>query len=141
VPYVREMLHLGLEGAARRLQQLSPVLATQFLLSPLEDVDFTAPNLFLLNCYESLAVGVASLTMDPVVRTLSGQDVPVADLLLSPQPVTVYLRVPQRKLRTFAPFISLVYDGIIGELLDLYDTRRSVRHASRRRRPPSAGAP
>jgi type IV secretion system protein VirD4 len=121
LPYARLMIRAGLSRAARRLRALSTELATQFL-----DVEFEEANLsdrFLLSAWGTLTARMRSLLTETVVRTVSGTDLNVPDVMQGTSPVTVYLRWPERDLLVLSPLVRLIWGSIIDELITTYDKR------------------
>jgi type IV secretion system protein VirD4 len=121
--YARELIHLGLSGAAARLQALSPFLATQFL-----DMEYNQANFeddrFLLSSWGTLSIRLRQLLTDSVVRSLTGTDFAVSDIMRGQRPVTVYLRLPEQDLAALAPFTRLLWQSFIGELITTFDNAR-----------------
>jgi type IV secretion system protein VirD4 len=118
-PYVRLLIRAGLAQAARRLHELSPELATQFL-----DVAFAEANFsdrFLLSAWGTLSARMRPLLTETVVRALAGSDFTAAELMQSPTPVTVYLRWPERDLLVLAPLVRLLWGSLIDELITTFD--------------------
>jgi hypothetical protein len=114
LPYVREIIRSGLPSAAERLHSISPDLATQFL-----DVSFMDANLsdrFLLSSWGTLSARMRPLLTETVVRSLSGADFQAGELINARQPVTVYLRWPERDLLSLSPLVRLVWGSLIDGL-------------------------
>ena len=119
LPYVRQIIRLGLAGAAARLNQVDPALATQFL-----DVSFTDANLsdrFLLSSWGTLTARLRPLLTETVVRCFTQSDFAAGELLCSEKPVTVYLRWPERDLLALSPLVRLLWGSLIDELITTYD--------------------
>ncbi len=119
LPYTRQITRLGLAGAAKRLHELSPELATQFLDVGFEDANFT--DRFLLSAWGTLTVSIKPLLTETVVRCFHGSDFKPADLLQTDRPITVYLRWPERDLLALSPLVRLLWGSIIDELITTYD--------------------
>src|SRR3954447_337928 len=66
LPYVRQLLRTGLPGVAERLYLLDPVLATQFLDVPYEQVNYE--DRFLLSAWSALPARMKPLLTENVVR-------------------------------------------------------------------------
>jgi type IV secretion system protein VirD4 len=117
--FVREVVRLGLFGAATRLQALDSNLATQFL-----DINYTHADFqdkFLVSCWGTLSARMRLLLTEETVRCFSGVDFTASDIMRSVRPVTVYLRWPERDLLALAPLIRLVWKSLIDELTYTYD--------------------
>jgi len=119
LPYVRQITRLGLAGAAKRLHELSPELATQFLDVGYEDANFT--DRFLLSAWGTLTASIKPLLTETVVRCFHGSDFKPADLMQIDRPITVYLRWPERDLLALSPLVRLLWGSIIDELITTYD--------------------
>jgi type IV secretory pathway TraG/TraD family ATPase VirD4 len=56
-----------------------------------------------------------------VVKSLSGSDFRIADLLMGERPVTIYLNWPESKLFALKPVMKLLWGTFTSELKDTYD--------------------
>ncbi len=119
LPYTRQITRLGLAGAAKRLHELSPELATQFLDVGFEEANFT--DRFLLSAWGTLTASIKPLLTETVVRCFHGSDFKPADLMHTDRPITVYLRWPERDLLALSPLVRLLWGSIIDELITTYD--------------------
>src|SRR2546421_1419655 len=118
--YVRQITRLGLTGAAKRLQELSPELATQFLDQNFEEANFT--DRFLLSAWGTLTASIKPLLTETVVRTFHGSDFTPSQLMRTEKPITVYLRWNERDLLALSPLVRLLWGSLIDELITTYDT-------------------
>jgi type IV secretion system protein VirD4 len=129
LPYVRHMIRSPLPDVAARLNMLSPDLAIQFLqvrFDP-ETVDKTFfDNKFLISAWETVTSRLKPLLTETVVRTLAGTDVTPQEIMCSKQPVTVYLRWPERDLLTLSPLVRLIWGSLIDGLTTTYDDAKGV---------------
>jgi hypothetical protein len=73
LPYVRQMIDLGLKNAALRLQAISPPLSTGFLYQPLKDTNFKDDG-FLISSWGTLVSRLFPLLTANVLRCFSGSD-------------------------------------------------------------------
>ena len=119
LPYTRGITRLGLPAAAKRLHELSPELATQFLDVSFPEANFT--DRFLLSAWGTLTASIKPLLTETVVRCFHGSDFTPADLLQTDRPITVYLRWPERDLLALSPLVRLVWGSLIDELITTYD--------------------
>jgi type IV secretion system protein VirD4 len=122
LPYARQIIRLGLSGAAARLNQVDPALATQFL-----DVRFSEASLsdrFLLSSWGTLTARLRPLLTETVVRCFTQSDFTAQELLCSDKPVTVYLRWPERDLLALSPLVRLLWGALIDELITSFDTKQ-----------------
>jgi type IV secretion system protein VirD4 len=121
-PFVRQMVRMGLLGAAKQLFRISPELATQFLEAEFEEANFD--DRFLLSAWGTLSVRVRFLLTDSVVRCLSGTDFTAKDVMCSEKPVSVYIRLPEQDLLSLAPLVRLLYESLIGGLITTFDSAK-----------------
>ena len=78
--FVRDVVRLGLFGAATRLQVLNPDLATQFL-----DINYTHADFqdkFLVSCWGTLSARMRLLLTEETVCCFSGVDFTASIALL-----------------------------------------------------------
>src|SRR2546421_1017654 len=120
LPYTRGITRLGLTGAAKRLQDISPELATQFLDQHFEEANFT--DRFLLSAWGTLTASIKPLLTETVVRTFHGSDFTPSQLMRTEKPITVYLRWNERDLLALSPLVRLLWGSLIDELITTYDT-------------------
>jgi len=55
---------------------------------------------------------------EAAVRTFGGSDFGPSELYTAARPVTVYLRWPERNLEALVPLVRLVWDSLLGELIE-----------------------
>jgi type IV secretion system protein VirD4 len=120
LPYVRQHLRSGLPAVAQQLHELDPVLATQFLDVPYEQVNYE--DRFLLSAWSTLTARLKPLLTETVVRCFTSSDFQAADIMRSDKPVTVYLRWPERDLLALSPLVRLLWGSFIDELITTYDS-------------------
>src|SRR4051794_13780518 len=120
LPYTRRLLRCGLPGVVEQLHGLDPVLATQFLDVPYEQVNYE--DRFLLSAWSTLTARLKPLLTETVVRCFTGSDFESSDLLRSKSPVTIYLRWPERDLLALSPLVRLLWGSFIDELITTYDS-------------------
>ncbi len=119
LPYARHMIRSGLTATAKRLNTISPDLATQFLDVAFGDANFS--DRFLLSAWGTLSARMRPLLTETVVRSLSGADFTPWELMRSARAVTVYLRWPEQDLLALSPLVRLLWGSFIDELLAAYD--------------------
>jgi type IV secretion system protein VirD4 len=119
LPFVRLVVGAGLKEAAATVQAIDPKLATRLLDGPYQSTDFD--NRFLLSAWGTLTARLWPLLTENLVKTFNGHDLRPSELLLSPKPVSVYLRWPERDLLALSPLVRLIWDSLIGELITTYD--------------------
>jgi type IV secretion system protein VirD4 len=127
LPFVQEMIGLGLIGVSEKLEMLSrlhnmqPNLATKFLDVDIDNADFK--DKFLLSCWGTLKPRMELLLADPTVRCFNKPDFTGKGIITSKTPITVYLRWPERDLHALSPIIRLVWKSLIDEMMDTYDNQ------------------
>src|SRR5205807_374677 len=104
--YARSLIRSGLTSAAKHLNQVDPILATQFLDLPYEDANFT--DRFLLSAWGTLKARMKPLLTETVVRSLTHSDFTAEQLLFAKKPVSVYIRWPERDLLMLSPLVRLL---------------------------------
>src|SRR6266487_211535 len=118
-PYARLLIRNGLTDAVARLQDIDPLLSTQFL-----DVNFADAKLtdrFLLSSWRTLPARMRPLLTETVVRCFTHSDFDTGALLRRNRPTTVYLRWPERDLLALSPLVRLLWGTLTDELLSTYD--------------------
>jgi len=113
--YARQAVRHDLLTVAQRLRDLDPALAVQFLAADPESK--WQDDRFLRSTWGTLVTRLAPLVTEAAVRTFSGSDFHPSELYTSAQPVTVYLRWPERNLDALAPLVRLVWDTLLGEMI------------------------
>src|SRR3954454_25396893 len=122
LPYVRHMIRAGMIAAVERLHRLDPALATQVLTVPFEYAKQTNfQDKFLLHSWGTLDTWLRPLLTETVVRSFAGSDFSIKELMLSQEPVTVYLRWRERDLEALGPLVRLMWKSFADELTDTYD--------------------
>jgi len=116
------MIRLGLSGCAKRLQAVSPSLATQFLDVSFEDANLT--DRFLLSSFGTLSARIRPLLTETLVRCFTHSDFDAGKLLLTDKPVTVYFRWKEQDLLSLTPLVRLLWGSLIDELITTYDRQQ-----------------
>jgi type IV secretion system protein VirD4 len=127
LPYVRHLIRSPLPDVAARLHTLAPDLATQFLqvrFDPESSDKTVFDNKFLVSAWETVTSRLKPLLTETVVRTLGGTDVTPQEIMCAKQPVTVYLRWPERDLLALSPLVRLLWGSLIDGLISTYDQAR-----------------
>jgi type IV secretory pathway TraG/TraD family ATPase VirD4 len=96
----------------------------QFLQVHFDPVHFAKTffdNKFLVSAWETVTSRLKPLLTETVVRTLAGTDVMPQEVMYSKQPVTVYLRWPERDLLALSPLVRLLWGSLIDGLIATYD--------------------
>ena len=119
LPYVSQMMALGLDGVADRLHAIDPRLATKFLDRKIEHADIDQK--FLNSAWSSLTAEMNMLLTKETVRCFNGSDFTARDIMMGKKPVTVYLEWPERDLLSLAPLVKLIWTSLISEMIDIYD--------------------
>jgi type IV secretory pathway TraG/TraD family ATPase VirD4 len=123
LPYAGQLMNLPINQVAAHLHALSPELATKFLsavYNPEKDYD---EKKFLTSSYDSAISRLYPILSDELLRCFDGADFTAADLITSPKPITVYLRLPEAELLALAPMVRLVFQTLIHDMQTTYDKR------------------
>jgi type IV secretory pathway TraG/TraD family ATPase VirD4 len=123
LPYAGQLMNLPINQVAAHLQAVSPDLATKFLSAvydPEKDYD---EKKFLTSSWETATSRLYPILSDELLRCFDGSDFTAADLITSPTPITVYLRLPEAELEALAPVVRLFSQTIIHDLITTYDKR------------------
>jgi type IV secretion system protein VirD4 len=123
LPYAGQLMNLPINQVAAHLHALSPELATTFLsavYNPEKDYD---EKKFLTSSYDSAISRLYPILSDELLRCFDGADFTAADLITSPKPITVYLRLPEAELLALAPMVRLVFQTLIHDMQTTYDKR------------------
>jgi type IV secretion system protein VirD4 len=123
LPYAGQLMNLPINQVAAHLQAISPELATKFLSGeyrPEKDYD---EKKFLTSAWESATNRLYPILSDELLRCFDGSDFTATELMTSPTPITVYLRLPEAELLALAPVVRLVFQTLIHEMQTTYDRR------------------
>jgi type IV secretion system protein VirD4 len=124
LPYAGQLMALPINQVAAHVRSVDPMLATKFLSAlydPEKDYD---EKRFLTSCWETAASRLYPILSDEILRCFNGSDFTAEDLLTSPRPITVYLRLPEGDLKALAPLVRLLSQTIIHEGITTYDKRK-----------------
>jgi type IV secretion system protein VirD4 len=119
LPYAAHLINEPIQAVAQRLNVLDPALATRFLDGNFEDANFS--DRFLLSAWGTLTARLDGLLADSVVQCFTGSDFTPQALLLSPEPITIYLRWKEQDLLVLSPLVRLLWSSLIDELITTYD--------------------
>jgi hypothetical protein len=101
-------------------------------LEPADTASKWQDDRFLRSTWGTLVTRLAPLVTEAAVRTFGGSDFRPSELYTSDKPVTVYLRWPERSLDALAPLVRLVWDTMLGELIDWWATASPAARANTR---------
>ena len=119
LPYVRHMTRQGLEATAKRLNDLDPDLATQFLDVSFEEAHFS--DRFLHSAWSTLTTKLRPLLTETVIKCFTRSDFTPEQILQSDTPITVYFRWPEKDLLALSPLVRLLWGSMIDEFIATYD--------------------
>ena len=119
--FVREVTQLGINRAAKKINELVHLLRKDLLtriIGPQKTIVRINTLLIpgLLQKHESIP-----FLTENVVKSLTGSDFRIADLLMGERPVTIYLKWPESKLFALQPVMKLLWGTFTSELRDTYD--------------------
>jgi type IV secretory pathway TraG/TraD family ATPase VirD4 len=123
LPYAGQLMKLPINEVAAHLQAVAPELATTFLsgvYNPEKDYD---EKKFLTSCWETATSRLYPILSDELLRCFDGSDFTASEIMTSPTPVTVYLRLPEAELLALAPVVRLVFQTLIHDMQTTYDKR------------------
>jgi type IV secretion system protein VirD4 len=123
LPYAGQLMNLPINQVAAHLQAISPQLATKFLSAefhPQKDYD---EKKFLTSSWETATSRLYPILSDELLRCFDGSDFTGAQIITSPQPITVYLRLPESELLALAPVVRLIFQTLIHDMQTTYDKR------------------
>jgi type IV secretion system protein VirD4 len=118
--YVASLINEPIKAVAGRVATTSLQLAVRFLDDSIEDADYQ--NKFLLSAWGTLTARLDALLTASVVQCFAGNDFTAHELLCAKQPITVYLRWPERDLLVLSPLVRLLWGTLIDDLITTYDT-------------------
>jgi type IV secretion system protein VirD4 len=119
IPYVRSLVRSGLSACSKRLNAVSPELATQFLDVNYQDANFT--DRFLVSAWGTLTARMRPLLTESVIRCFTHSDFSPQQIIQGNVPVTVYLRWKEQDLLSLSPLVRLLWGSLISELITTYD--------------------
>ena len=124
-----KILNEGLYRTATILKIISdkhnfyPNLSTKFLDISYEQADFDSK--FLQDCYSTMTARINNILTKETVRCFTGSDFTGKDIITSgDHPVSLYLCWPELDLLTLGPLIELVWDCLINDMVDTYDSQK-----------------
>jgi type IV secretion system protein VirD4 len=123
LPYAGQLMNLPINQVAAHLQAISPKLATKFLsgaYNPEKDYD---EKKFLTSAWETATSRLYPMLSDELLRCFDGSSFTGAQIITSPQPITVYLRLPESELLALAPVVRLLFQTLIHDMQKTYDKR------------------
>jgi type IV secretion system protein VirD4 len=123
LPYAGQLMNLPINQVAAHLHAVSPALAIKFLsgvYNPEKDYD---EKKFLTSSWETATSRLYPILSDELLRCFDGSDFTASDILTSPAPITVYLRLPEGELLALAPVVRLIFQTLIHDMQTTYDKR------------------
>jgi type IV secretory pathway TraG/TraD family ATPase VirD4 len=121
LPYVSQLILLGLNRVAARINAVSPLLAERFLESaytPAKDYEESKAR---ADSWSTLCNRLYPILTDDIVPTFDGCDFTAKDLLFAKDPVTVYFCWPEAELHALKPLVRLVWESLLNDFLHTYD--------------------
>jgi type IV secretion system protein VirD4 len=77
----------------------------------------------MTSSWETATSRLYPILSDELLRCFDGSDFTASDLITSPKPITVYLRLPEAELLALAPVVRLVFQTLIHDMQTTYDKR------------------
>lgn len=118
--FVSQIVRLGLNRAAKQINDIAPDLAIQLLDGEYTPDKNYTDNKYLANSWELLKSRMYPLLTEAVVKTLTGSSFKIVDLLTGKRPVTIYLKWPERFLDSLKPLMKLFWGTFTDELATIY---------------------
>jgi type IV secretion system protein VirD4 len=123
LPYAGQLMNLPVNQVAAHLNALSPELSTKLLSAVYDpDKDYDEKK-FLTSCWETATSRLYPILSDEIIRCFDGSDFTASEIITSPTPITVYLRLPEAELLALAPVVRLVFQTLIHDMQTTYDKR------------------
>jgi type IV secretion system protein VirD4 len=124
LPYAGQLMNLPINQVAAHLHAVNPLLATKFLSGTYDSEKDYDEKRFLTSSWETATSRLYPILSDELLRCFDGSDFTAVDLITSPTPITVYLRLPEADLEALAPVVRLVFQTIIHDAITTYDKRK-----------------
>jgi type IV secretion system protein VirD4 len=123
LPYAGQLMHLPINQVAAHVHAVSPELATKFLSAVYKPEKDYEEKKFLTSSWETATSRLYPILSDELLRCFDGSDFTASDLITSPTPITVYLRLPEAELLALTPVVRLIFQTLIHDLQTTYDKR------------------
>ena len=123
LPYAGQLMNLPINQVAAHLQAVSPELATKFLSGDYQAEKDYDEKKFLTSSWETATSRLYPILSDELLRCFDGADFTASDIITSPTPITVYLRLPEAELPALAPVVRLIFQTLIHDMQTTYDKR------------------
>jgi type IV secretion system protein VirD4 len=123
LPYAGQLMNLPINQVAAHLQAVSPELAIKFLSAAYDPEKDYDEKKFLTSSWETATNRLYPILSDELLRCFDGSDFTASDIITSPTPITVYLRLPEAELLALAPVVRLVFQTLIHDMQTTYDKR------------------
>jgi type IV secretion system protein VirD4 len=123
LPFSRSLSRLGINPAAATINAISPAIAQEMLDGEYEEERDYRENRYFANSWQSSRARMYPLLTEQVVRCFNGSDFTGRDIIAGREPVSVYLRIPERQLFAKASLIRLVLESLTSEMFDTFDER------------------
>jgi type IV secretion system protein VirD4 len=123
LPYAGQLMNLPINLVAAHLHAVSLPLATKFLSGAYNSEKDYDEKKFLTSSWETATSRLYPILSDELLRCFDGSDFTAADIITSPQPITVYLRLPEAELLALAPVVRLIFQTLIHDMQTTYDKR------------------
>jgi type IV secretion system protein VirD4 len=123
LPYAGQLMNLPINQVAAHLQAVSPELAIKFLSGAYNSEKDYEEKKFLTSSWESATNRLYPILSDELLRCFDGSDFTASDIITSPTPMTVYLRLPEAELLALAPVVRLIFQTLIHDMQTTYDKR------------------
>ena len=119
--FVREASQWGINTLAKEIHRIDKDLAKRLVdgdYSPNKDY---RDNKYVTDSWDSLTSRLEPFLTENVVKSLTGSDFRIMDILMGERPVTIYLNWPESKLFALQPVMKLLWGTFTSELKNTYD--------------------
>ena len=120
--FIREASQWGINTLAKEIYTIDKDLAKRLIDGDYNPNKNYSENKYLVDSWDSLTSRLYPFLTENVVKSLTGSDFRIADLLMGERPVTIYLKWPESKLFALQPVMKLLWGTFTSELRDTYDS-------------------
>jgi type IV secretion system protein VirD4 len=124
LPYAGQLMDLPITQVAAHLRAVNPLRATKFLSAAYDPEKDYDEKRFLTSSWETATSRLYPILSEEILRCFNGSDFTAEDLMTSPTPITVYLRLPEGDLKALSPMVRLLSQTIIHDGISAFDKRK-----------------
>ena len=124
--FVRKVSLMGINTLAKTIHSIDEELAGRLVDGDYHPNKDYRDNKYLTDSWDSLTSRLEPFLTENVVKSLSGSDFRIADILTGDRPVTIYLNWPESKLFALQPVMKLLWGTFIEELKNVLTPRHKM---------------